>query len=123
MTLTDLTLIKGVGPNTGKNLTEAGFTTVAEIAGAELEALAGVHGIGPSRAADLQTAARAAVDAVVVSPAAGSAQEKKGKAGKTKKAKKAKEAKKPKGDKKTAGKKKVKAEKKGKGKKKGKKSK
>ncbi|MDF1552922.1 MAG: helix-hairpin-helix domain-containing protein [Deferrisomatales bacterium] len=33
MTLTDLTLINGVGPNTGKNLAAAGFTTVAEIAG------------------------------------------------------------------------------------------
>ncbi len=29
MTLTDLPLIKGVGPNTGKNLAAAGFTTVA----------------------------------------------------------------------------------------------
>lgn len=125
MPLTDLTLIKGVGPSTGKHLTQAGFTTVADIAGAELVKLAGVHGIGALRAAVLRDAARAAVDAVVASEGAGSVKKDKSKKEKAGTAKKAKGGKKSKdkrpgkgGKKSKGGKKKEKTKKEGKGKKK-----
>jgi NAD-dependent DNA ligase len=50
--------VKGVGSATARLLAEAGFTSIASIANAELQALEMVHGVGSARAASLRTEAQ-----------------------------------------------------------------
>ena len=50
--------ITGVGPVTARQLTEAGFATVASVADADTEALASIRGIGPVSAELMKAAAR-----------------------------------------------------------------
>jgi Holliday junction resolvasome RuvABC DNA-binding subunit len=50
--------VTGVGPATARLLTEAGFADIESITDAEPKALAAIRGIGPVRAANIQTGAQ-----------------------------------------------------------------
>jgi Holliday junction resolvasome RuvABC DNA-binding subunit len=67
MELLDIT---GVGPVTAGLLTDAGFTTVASVAGADTEALAGIRGIGPVGAESMKAEASRLVAAAETGPTA-----------------------------------------------------
>ena len=108
--------LKGVGPATAELLAEAGFVSAASVASARPGALAAVWGIGPVRAASLQTeAGRLLARSRPASPAvAGGTPPDQGSKTKPKKAKKTKPTKKAKPTKKTKKAKKTKPTKKAK---------
>ncbi len=56
---TDLTNLKGIGATAAASLTEAGFTTIDEVAKATPESLGKIRGFGPSRAKKVIEAAKA----------------------------------------------------------------
>ncbi len=56
---TDLTNLKGIGATAAASLSEAGFTTIDEVAKATPESLGKVRGFGPSRAKKVIEAAKA----------------------------------------------------------------
>ena len=120
-----ITSIKGIGPNSAKILTENGFASVKDIAGATVEQLQAVPGFGAVRAALTIKAAARLLGAEVAVPVTASKKKKEGKKTEKKKKKEKKQSSKKKKEKKKTDKvkpdKKQKKAKKGSGKKKKKK--
>ncbi|MBL8776679.1 MAG: helix-hairpin-helix domain-containing protein [Acidimicrobiales bacterium] len=61
--MAELHEIRGVGPATATRLADHGITSVAALAQADLDSVVAVPGFGPVRAAAVQAAALAALDA------------------------------------------------------------